>query len=173
MNPPIRKTCEEVGLSFQRPFRICKMTWNPDLQYSWWPSGDDPDSREQQGIFISIPGGCGRHHIPRHNHEFWEITLIQDGSATHTHDGQKHTLGPGDVLVMGPEFAHSYQDIHRLTSVNVYLQPQWLVEDLRALWCEDGLVRFLLADALLSKGASDSWVHLHTTEGERALWSLG
>lgn len=65
--------------------------------------------------------------IRRHCHQFFELTLVIDGSATYHVDGKQVNITAGDMLLMNHRRYHSYES-HRpaLRIVNVCFDPSVL-----------------------------------------------
>lgn len=61
-----------------------------------------------------------------HDHNFSEIVLILQGSATHCFEGQRLTVRAGDVLLLHPENIHAYDDFKDMILVNVIYDSQKL-----------------------------------------------
>lgn len=65
-----------------------------------------------------VPGGSHGACL-FHNHEFSEIALVLDGSATHLMEGERAGIHPGDLLVIHPGVSHAYDDTDDLELINV------------------------------------------------------
>jgi AraC-like DNA-binding protein len=160
-----------VGLWTGRPFRFCTIHWgdhSPDYLFT----GDDPDPVsffQNRSLEMWVREDWNSRHVHSHRHEFFELALIHSGTARHVTRQGELLLGRGHVLVMTPSGIHGYEEISNLTKTNIYLQPEWLVDDLRMLWEERGLVRFLLADALFGNPLNDGVLELRLDEHEMAL----
>ena len=83
-----------------------------------------------------------------HDHNFFEIAIVESGHALHL-SGEDHTaLGPGNVLVVPPGPAHSYTEVKGLKVINIYYLSEWLLDDLNRFWQEPGLMTLFFKAAL-------------------------
>jgi AraC-like DNA-binding protein/mannose-6-phosphate isomerase-like protein (cupin superfamily) len=164
---------DQVGLSARRPFRFGTLCWGGEDVY-WTDAGDDPAPPAKyastRAVEVHVPDVEAYHHIAPHRHAYYEIFIIRQGTVRHlTPDGSEQ-LSRGDAFVLTPRAAHGFRDMRALVKTNLYIQPHWLFEDLRLLWHEEGLVRFLLADALFHQAREEvlhnGTVHLKLTESE-------
>jgi len=48
-----------------------------------------------------------QHAYPRHSHDYYVISLIQQGRQSFTHKGSKHTTPPGGVIFINPGEVHT------------------------------------------------------------------
>lgn len=174
-----KRTCDglevekrgNVGLWTRRPFRFCTIHWgdhNPEYLFT----GDDPRPEryyQNRSLEMWVREEPESTQIALHRHEYFEVALVHTGTAWHVTQQGRLRLERGHVLVITPSGAHGYEGIHGLNKTNIYLQPEWLVNDLRMLWEERGLVRFLLADALFANPLNDGVLELRLDEAEMAL----
>ena len=61
-----------------------------------------------------------------HQHDFYELTLVVAGSATHLTSTDSYPIGTGDVFLIKPGTAHGYCDIDQLELVNILYRPERL-----------------------------------------------
>lgn len=65
-----------------------------------------PDLNKEKALVVHHPAlRC----VSPHNHLFFELTYILDGTVSHTIDGRKSTLYPGDYFIMDYGSTHSYE----------------------------------------------------------------
>lgn len=141
-------TQREVGLSAQKPVQVSSYIHECD---------------QSRILGMEEPGHPGPHwgplhympleddHTPAHNHQFCEITLIRKGDAVHHGLDHKTEVTPSTVVVVPRGMAQSYSNIHTLEYTNLYYLSEWLVDDLRMWWAEDGVVPLFLATSLFSR----------------------
>ncbi len=162
-----------VGLGPRRPFRFCTFYYDCDRQRYIQP-GDDLRPGGSRGypsrraLISYAPAQTQRHSVPPHRHDFYELVLVRGGRAIHDCNCNhgKRTLSRGDVLILTPRAVHAYGEVDHLAKTNIYVQPDWLLEDLRILWDERGLVRYLLTDVLFQSSFQDDHLHLKLSEDE-------
>ena len=161
-SPNLHYTCHEVGLSGQRPFRVCTTHWDKE-GLNVLP-GDDPDAALDSSralILYATTVDQNGTIVPLHTHDFFEIAFVRHSSGNqHVTEKGKRLLQRGKVIVITPGASHGYEPIYGLHKTDLYLQPTWLSHELRLLWREMGLIRMLLAYSLFE------WKHL---EG---LWEI-
>lgn len=63
----------------------------------------------------------GLHHedFPAHRHDFSELMVVLEGSATHTVGNLRFPLEAGDVFVINGETEHSFTEVNNLTLANL------------------------------------------------------
>lgn len=160
-----------VGLSLRRPVRFCTFYYDCDEQRYVQPGDDIRDDSSwtyrSRRALISYAGARREpHHVPPHRHDFYELVLIRNGMAVHGCSHGERAVSRGDVIILTPNAIHAYSGVDHLVKTNIYVQPDWLLEDLQLLWGERGLVRFLLADALFQGASRDDHLHLRLTDEE-------
>jgi len=160
-------TSADVGLCGARPFRVCTTHWD-ETGHDVWP-GDDPDAPNHPSRFLEMYATNLRHDtcVPLHSHDFHEFVFVRraDGNLHVTREGRS-LLRRGDVIVMAPRASHGFDPMAGLMKTDLFLQPQWLSEELRLLWHEGGLIQTLLAASLFELPVNEGvWV-LHLEEAE-------
>src|SRR4051812_4547770 len=68
-----------------------------------------------------------------HTHEFSEIVIITGGHGLHVTGPVSYPLAAGDVFVISGPRTHEYQDLKRLSLINVLFDPAKLKLDLADL----------------------------------------
>ncbi len=68
-----------------------------------------------------------------HCHDFTEIVVVTGGTARHVIGQDSWTLAAGDVFVIGGERPHDYQEMRRLSLINILYDPARLRMDLQDL----------------------------------------
>ncbi len=146
-----RYTNADVGLRGDRPFRVCATHWDRDGRNI--VPGDDPDASPRSSRALEMYRAQGTHEVgvPPHTHEFHEFVFVQAASGNeHITEEGRSVLARGDVIVVAPGAVHGYSAMAGLSKTDLFIQPQWLSEELRLLWWEGGLVQSLLATALFN-----------------------
>lgn len=63
--------------------------------------------------------------FPEHDHDFFEIVIVENGSGVHVFNGMPHTLGRGMVCFVRDRDRHLYEHTENLCLTNVlYRSPQ-------------------------------------------------
>jgi AraC-like DNA-binding protein/mannose-6-phosphate isomerase-like protein (cupin superfamily) len=168
---------DHAGITAGRPFRFRTIHWCSSEEESkpgfrWVCPADRPEDTLEHSVELYVPGFFSGNRTPPHRHLFYEIALVREGSAEHVTDSGREKITRGDAVVVTPSGRHAFESYQDLVVTNIYLQPAWFANDLKPLWAEEGLVQFLLADALFSIPGTRGIILLHTTEEETAEWEL-
>ncbi len=161
-----------VGLRADRPLRFCTIHYSQAHKLGWTQPGDDPHPENvrpypgMRSIEFYVPANEETCQVPYHNHEFVELVLIRQGQAVHITPEGENPIQRGSAIIVTQGGRHGFRDIDRIIKTNIYLQPDWLSEDLRLLWGEPGLFRFLLADALFHQNLHGGVWQFELTEEE-------
>ena len=67
-----------------------------------------------------------------HRHPYSETWIVRSGRARVTADGEDIEVGPGDIVVAGPETAHKFKNIgtDRLEITCIHSSPKIIQEEL-------------------------------------------
>lgn len=160
----------EVGLSHAKPFRICTLhlgVKGTGKRCVWLggPAREDLIHRE----FIHGSGAQAL-SVSQHSHIFYEIALIRAGSGIHVTAAGESRIKRGDVLFISPGARHGYRGLRAMVKTNIYVKPEWLLDDLSVLWGEQGIFRYLLADALFDQRMGGGILKLRSTAIETRDW---
>lgn len=68
-----------------------------------------------------------------HSHDFYEIVMVKNGSGIHITENKTHPIFHGDIFLIRPGFAHTYEEIKQLEIVNILFTPKALDVDLHDL----------------------------------------
>ncbi|MHC4995245.1 MAG: helix-turn-helix domain-containing protein [Planctomycetota bacterium] len=71
--------------------------------------------------------------FPNHYHQYSELVIVLDGSATHQTDYEDYPIGPGDVFVINGAQSHGYADVEGLTLCNIMYDPARFLKGQRDL----------------------------------------
>ncbi len=163
-------TLRQVGVSARTPVRVCTTRYGTTAKHVILEGLE----RGEQGInhhYIEIAVPKWDDTCALHTHAFYEIALFRRGECMLTSPaGIEAELTRGDVLVMVPETVHGYHHPAPVCWTDLYLLPDWLLEELRILWQVGGLVQHLLAHALFRSPAAQKLVRLRTTPEETEAW---
>jgi AraC-like DNA-binding protein/quercetin dioxygenase-like cupin family protein len=72
-------------------------------------------------------------NTPVHYHDFVELVVVLSGQALHVTGPLRHRLQGGDVLVIGSDRTHAYEEVCNLNLVNVFMRESFLREAEREL----------------------------------------
>jgi AraC-like DNA-binding protein len=61
--------------------------------------------------------------FPLHEHDFCELVIVSSGNGWHVLNGEPHLLSCGEVLYLGPEDRHAFEQVHDLFLTNVIYRP--------------------------------------------------
>jgi mannose-6-phosphate isomerase-like protein (cupin superfamily) len=67
-----------------------------------------------------------------HKHPYSETWIVHSGKACITADGQEIVVGPGDIIVAGPETPHKFKNIgtERLEIICIHSSPRMIQVEL-------------------------------------------
>lgn len=54
-----------------------------------------------------------QHAYPRHSHDYYVVTLIENGRQSFTHKGTKHLTSPGGVILINPDAVHTGEAVDK------------------------------------------------------------
>jgi AraC-like DNA-binding protein len=139
-------TLHTVGVSATRPVRVA--SWIADMNkagnlvpgdkdYPGWHYGSTVWLHEQDKRF--------------HDHAYFEICIVRQGTAWHETGHSRDELGPGTVVVMAPGMVHAIYSAHDLHQTNLYYLTEWLADDLMSHWREAAFVPLFLAAVLFRR----------------------
>ncbi len=168
MSDPARHyTFADVGLRGDRPFRVCTTHWDA-LGQPVLP-GDDPDAASGSSRVLEMFARDldSRDAVPLHSHEFHEFVFVRQARDNkHVTPGGQVPLNRGDVIIIPPGSLHGLDPMVGLHKTDLFLQPQWLSDELRLLWREGGLVQALLSTSLFELDVHRGLWHIHLPEAE-------
>ncbi len=160
-------TAVDVGLCGARPFRVCSTYWDKTGRDVW--PGDDPEAPDHRSRFLEM---YATHLspdmvVPIHSHDFHEFVFVRRAQENfHITPEGRALLRRGDVIIIAPGALHGFDPMVGLMKTDLFLQPQWLSEELRLLWREEGLIQSLLAASLFDLRVNDGLWVLHLEEAE-------
>ncbi len=80
-----------------------------------------------------------------HSHEFHEMVLVRNGNGLHVSDDGSYPIRRGNVFLVLPGAAHTYEDVRNLDIVNILFEPEKLNLDLSDLTDTAGYYAFFAA----------------------------
>lgn len=95
---------------------------------------------------LKVPRG-----IEPHDHDYYEICMVRNGSAIHQTESSETELVAGSVLIMPPGKVHAFQKPRDFEVTNIYYLAEWLLPDLKHFWEHEGLVPMFLAANLFRR----------------------
>jgi AraC-like DNA-binding protein len=101
----------------------------------------------------------------------YTLVLIQSGTATYRSRHGVVPLAPGNSLLLTGDGDRMLRDPVALTAWCLPLDRDVLLDMLRCLWRDTGLVRLLLGDLLFSLRFHQGMLHLESTKEEMSAWS--
>lgn len=57
-------------------------------------------------------------------HDFYEIVLVEKGSGIHITEKERYPIFHGDIFLIKPGFAHTYEEIKQLRIINIIFIPE-------------------------------------------------
>lgn len=110
---------------------------------------------------------AGREVHP-HDHDYFEVFLVLDGSATHVTGDYRLPATAGTVGILAPGETHALLDCRNLEVTNVYYLAEWLLEDLALLSDTDHVRALFLEPALFAPAAGRVIPHFRLDADELA-----
>ncbi len=78
----------------------------------------------ENGFPLDVSSWVDHGDYPLHIHDFSEIAIVMEGSATTEVDGQQFHCHTGDVFVLHGDRPHAYLNTDRLGIINITYNPQ-------------------------------------------------
>jgi AraC-like DNA-binding protein len=83
--------------------------------------------------------------VAPHDHDFYEICLVDGGTALHRAPNTSSTLTTDSIIVVPPGGIHAFTRCRQLAVTNLYYLSEWLLADARALIGQDGVLPLFMA----------------------------
>jgi len=122
----------------------------PDYRVSQGQVGLSADLPVRTNDFDYVAEG----RVHPHDHGYFEITILHGGTALHRTAASARPVGRGTVIIIPPGPVHGFDRVHGMAGTNLYYLAEWLLDDLRLLRREEGLVPLFLAAALFHHDAA-------------------
>lgn len=160
-----------VGLTQERPLVACTSHVGEGPHRAVRRGGREEPREDGRWDYVEVFDEDWGSVCVQHSHEFYEFVLFREGKAIHVTDSGEIELGRGDAILIAPGKVHGYYHEEPACYTDVCLMPSWLVEDLKLLWGETGLVQALLMYELFGKGPlEEGMLQLKTSEEETKAW---
>lgn len=85
--------------------------------------------REKQVHINEILGHSefyGNQIVPYHNHEFFEMNYVKEGTLVQYIDHKKFIMSAGDILLMSPEARHVSYPVRGTKAYNILMKPDFV-----------------------------------------------
>lgn len=107
-----------------------------------------------------------RHTVHAHDHDYFEIFIVHEGSGMHVTADYQRELVPGTVGCTAPGEVHALDDCVGLTVTNVYYLAEWLLSGIVDLWDQEHVRALFLEPALFPAARSRTVPHFSLTPAE-------
>lgn len=90
----------------------------------------DPQTEAHYSFRTMLPGTerDGRITTTHHDHDFYELFLVTDGTVIHLINGDEHMLQAGDLVFIRPADQHSYRQVENADCQLINLAfPTWTI----------------------------------------------
>jgi AraC-like DNA-binding protein len=69
-----------------------------------------------------------QHAYPRHSHEYYVISMIEQGRQSFTHRGTRHLTAPGGIILINPDAVHTGEavDAHGFEMRSIYPTAKYI-----------------------------------------------
>ncbi|MBL1120178.1 helix-turn-helix domain-containing protein [Streptomyces sp. 110] len=99
-----------------------------------------------------VPVWADRHRLPAdvaaHDHDFYEISLVTQGSGRHIAADGSHLIGPGSAVVTPPNQWHAYGECEDLVVYDCFVAPELIDTTLSFVEAELPLIRAVQSASL-------------------------
>ncbi len=84
---------------------------------------------QDPGFPFYIQYGFHDEAMPEHfHHDFFELVIVLNGTATHIVNSEEFFIKKGDVFVFNMDISHGYKDPHNFKIINIIYKPERLNE---------------------------------------------
>jgi AraC family transcriptional regulator, L-rhamnose operon regulatory protein RhaS len=92
-----------------------------------------------------------RGDVKPHDHAYYEICIVRNGSAMHHTEAYQQRVHAGTIVIVPPGKVHAFTETEDFVLTNVYYLAEWLLSDLRSMWDSEGLVPLFLSASLFRR----------------------
>lgn len=87
-----------------------------------------------------------------HNHEdFYELTIILSGSATHIVNNERYMIHKGDAFVVGRDLIHGYENPSNFKICNIMYKPEIILNTTQDIQESEGFHALFVLEPYISK----------------------
>lgn len=110
------------------------------------------------------------HSLPMHKHaDFFELTIVLDGTATHIINGEQHFIKRGDVFGVGSTMPHAFSECNNFRICNIMFRPESFFQPFSDLkHCPGFHALFVLEPNLIKERGFKSRLRLNIDDFEKA-----
>ena len=101
--------------------------------------------------------------IEPHNHEFYELNIIFNGTGTHQIENNHFSVKRGDVFVIPPMVVHSYYDTKDLEVYHILIKKKFILNNQEEALKMPGFIQFMEIECFLRQHFANS-MFLHLTQ---------
>lgn len=103
--------------------------------------------------------------IEPHNHDFYEMNIVFNGTGTHLIENECFSVKTGDVFMIPPMTVHAYYDTENLDVYHVLLHKKFISENQNESMVMPGFVQFVEIEPFLRQHFSNA-MFLHLTPSQ-------
>ena len=83
--------------------------------------------------------------------DFYELTIILSGYATHIENDEKYTICKGDAFVVGRDLIHGFENPHNFKICNIMYKPELILNNIRDIQESTGFHSLFVLEPYLSR----------------------
>lgn len=103
--------------------------------------------------------------IEMHNHDFYELNIVLDGTGIHRIENGRFPVRSGDVFMIPPMVAHAYVDTENLEVYHILLKKSFVVQNQEESKRVKGFLQFTEIEPFLRSNFTNScFLHLSPPE---------
>lgn len=124
---------------------------------------------EENDLFVNIPGNIllSKHYrytpVFTHQHEFFEILCVYEGTVNTTIQGIQHMLKEGDICIIPPNTKHSIGIFDNSTALNIIVRASTFQSTFFQTFAEDSALSSFFSHVLYRK-TEGNYLIFHTGE---------
>ena len=98
--------------------------------------------------------------IEPHNHDFYEINIVMNGTGVHKIENSSFKVRMGDIFVIRPMVVHAYYDTHDLDVFHILLKKEFVSSNMSEAIGIDGFLQLMEIEPFLRHHFSEK-IFLH------------
>ena len=103
--------------------------------------------------------------IQMHNHDFYEINIVLEGTGTHCIEKGRVKVERGDVFVIPPMVAHAYIDTEKLEVYHIVIQKGFFQQSREESRLVPGFLQLMEIEPVLRSNISNAnFLHLNNRQ---------